>query len=59
MNEITIRHELATGEACTACDREIVLVATLGEAEVRVECDCGIVACVGPVETERLLIPAA
>lgn len=51
--------EQGTGEACTACDCELVLVSTPDRAELYVECDCGVVACIGPLDASRRLSPAA
>lgn len=46
--------EQQSGETCGRCECELVLVSTEGESELYIECDCGVVACIGPLDTRRL-----
>ncbi len=50
MKDVAIYMELQTGESCSRCDCELVLVSTPAEGEVYLECDCGRWTCMTPVD---------
>lgn len=54
MNDTVIHHEQPTGETCVRCDCELVLVSSGAESQLHLECDCGVVTCLGTAATTRL-----
>ncbi len=48
MTHLPMIHEHPTGDLCSQCDCELVLVVTQGEASLYLECDCGGVVAIAP-----------
>lgn len=59
MKDMAIYVELQIGEACEACDCELVLISRAGDAELYLECDCGRWACLAPADASGAVASAA